>query len=258
MTKNYHVPQAKEDLQMIFNMLKNNVNFVFVRFSDGETEILRNRFSKITTDEVVYKGRSWKSIFPIYDQKEFNPQLHQLLRKDLMAAALTNDELYFKGFPTTHNKAQLDKNFYLRLNGGFDRRVTFSDLFMNDNHLMFIEHLRHHLISNNVTNLIVIANFRSILTGFLSGSGLIQIPDNFFSTYEEVKNNIIDELYKLEEHSIVLSSASSLSNVIGHFIITNKLPITFIDVGTSLHTFLSLDNSSRKYSNQSKHKRITW
>ena len=40
-------PCAKKDIEKIINFLKNRKNFCFVRFSDGETEIIRNRYLKI-------------------------------------------------------------------------------------------------------------------------------------------------------------------------------------------------------------------
>jgi hypothetical protein len=52
-------PNPVDDLQGILSYLKSRVSFVFVRFSDGETEIIRNRYSKITTNEVVYRSRKW-------------------------------------------------------------------------------------------------------------------------------------------------------------------------------------------------------
>lgn len=258
MKNKIYIPQAKVDLYKIFDLLNNKMNFTFVRFSDGETEILRNRYSKITNEEVVYKGRRWKSNFPIYDQKEFNPIIHQLVRNDLMHAAVARDNIYFKGIPTSHNKAQLDKNFYLRLNGCLDKQITFSDLFMNNNHKLFVKLMRAFFDKNKVENLTIIANYRSTLNDFLSGAKLIPIPDNFFSSYKEVRDYVISEVSQLNENSIVLSSASSLSNVIGHYIISNKLPITFIDIGTSLHKFISLDNSSREYFNKRNQKKIIW
>lgn len=255
---NKYTPSPRKDILNLFNLLKSSKRFVFVRFSDGETEILKNRYNKISNIEVVYRGRSWKSIFPGYDLKEFNPFIHISLRRDLLAAAFYTNNQYFKGIPTSHNKVRLDKDFYLRLNGGLDKQITFADLLMNNNHQLFLNLIEEYLITKPNINLVIIANYRSKPIGFLSDSKIITVEDNFFNSYDSTKKRVITQIELLPENSLVLSSASSLSNIIGHYIIENNLPITLIDVGTSLHKYLSLDNSSRKYATGLFKKKLKW
>ena len=255
---NKYVPNAKVDLKNLFHLLAQSVNFVYVRFSDGESEILRNRYNKITESEVVYRGRTWKSIFPEYDQKEFNPVLHQDIRTHLMASVFHKSKYYFKGIPTSHNIVKRDKAFYLRLNGGLDKQITFSDLLMNNNHNLFIRLLQNYIENNPPKKIVIVSNYRSIPIGFLSNAEIIPIGDNFFLNYLKTKEHVIEVLKNLDKNTLILSSASSLSNILGHFISFNELPLTFIDVGTSLHEFLSLDNSSRRYSKSLVQKKIRW
>jgi hypothetical protein len=255
---NHYYPNAVNDLAKIFNFLNHNVNFVYIRFSDGETEILKNRYSKISKSGVIYRGRKWNSNFPKYDFKEFNPVYNQSLRKDLLKSFLHKDSLYLKGIPSSHNIAKLDRDFYLRLNGGLDRQITFSDLLMNSNYRKFLFLLKRYVAENPNKDIYVIGNFRSTPCGFLSTARLIPIEDNFFNNYNQTKENVIRAISLIKENSLILSSASSLSNVIGYYVAVNELPITFIDVGTALHKYLSLDNRSRKYTRNLLQKKIRW
>ena len=53
------------------------------------------------------------------------------------------------------------------------------------------------------------------------------------------------QLGKIDDNSLVLSSASSLSNIIAHKLHVKN--ITFIDIGTSVNDLLSLDSETREY-----------
>ena len=51
----------------------------------------------------------------------------------------------------------------------------------------------------------------------------------------------------LPRHSIVLSSASSLSNVIGMAVRMKRDDVTFLDVGTAINDLLGLRSKTRAY-----------
>jgi hypothetical protein len=57
-------------------------------------------------------------------------------------------------------------------------------------------------------------------------------------------------LINVPKSSLVLSSASSLSNILGHKLHTLRADLTFIDVGTSLNHLIGLGRSSRAYHTQ--------
>lgn len=121
------IPNAIEHLDNFIKLLKENRPFSFVRFSDGEIEILRNRYLEIGRGKTVFRGREFKNTF---DAKKFDPRIHQNIRKDLLSSALFREKNFYKGIPT----ALKDREFLLRLNGGFDTNMTFSDLFLNSNY----------------------------------------------------------------------------------------------------------------------------
>ena len=54
-------------------------------------------------------------------------------------------------------------------------------------------------------------------------------------------------LLEVPKNSLVLSSASSLSNTLAYKLFLKRDDITFIDVGTSINDLLSLDSKTREY-----------
>lgn len=244
------VPNAIEHLDNFINLLKSKKPCSFVRFSDGEIEILRNRYLEINGGKTVFRGREFKNSFPDFDSKKFDPRIHQNIRKDLLSSALFRDKNFFKGIPTSHNDALKDREFLLRLNGGYHTNMTFSDLFLNSNY----EKYRKELVPlfENYENLYVIANYRAKPIGILTNAKHIHIPDNFFATYDDVVEDVFEQIKNVENGSLILSSASSLSNVLGHRLYLINPNITFLDIGTSINDLLSLSHNTRAYHKQEK------
>ena len=75
----------------------------------------------------------------------------------------------------------------------------------------------------------------------------MKIPDNFFSNYQNVKKDILDKLLHIPSGSLVLSSASSLTNILGFQLFKLRKDVTFIDVGTAINDLISLDTITRSY-----------
>ncbi|WP_114785919.1 hypothetical protein [Vibrio tetraodonis] len=240
-----NTPKASEKLEHIAELLKKHKPFTFIRFSDGEIEILRNRYLEINNGKTVFRGRIFDNVFPDFDKKLFDPKIHTHIRKDLLESAMYRAENFIKGIPTSHNNALIDREFMLRLNGGYTEEMSFSDLFLNSNYLKYRDTVVP--LFSNYSSIYVVANYRSRLTGCLSDAELIDIPDNFFNSYRAVKESLISRLEMIEEGSLVLSSASSLSNVVGLELSKIRQDITFLDVGTSINDLFSLDNNTRQY-----------
>lgn len=250
MNNTISIPDANKHLDLFIKNLINKTPFSFVRFSDGETEILRNRYLEINAGKTVFRGKEFKNNFPQFDSKRFDPTIHQNIRRDLLDSALFKDDKFYKGIPTSHNKAYKDKDLMLRLNGGFDYNITFSDLFLNSNFKRYKDEVVP--LFESFGNIYVIANYRAKPTGILSKAKHISVPDNFFSSYEETLSSVLEELSDIEEGALVLSSASSLSNIIAHKIFLNRKDITFLDIGTSINELLSMDTMIRSYHKQKK------
>ncbi|WP_421856351.1 hypothetical protein [Marinomonas sp.] len=244
------MPDPIADLEKFIGFLKNNIHFSFIRFSDGEVEILRNRYLEISKENTVFRGRIFKNKFPDFDSKKFDPKSGQKIRKDLLDSSLFRSDNFFKGVPTRHNNAVRDREFLLRLNGGFTESVTFSDLFLNSNYSKY----RNEVVPlfSNYKGIYVIANYRAKPIGLLSNAHHIEIPDNFFLKYDEVVSNVYEKIENVPAGSLILSSASSLSNILGHMLYLKNANVTFLDIGTSINDLLSLDHNTRVYHRQKK------
>lgn len=238
-------PNAKRDLNRIIYNLRNSIPFTFLRFNDGEVEILRNRFLEIDNSIINFKGKKFTHNFPIYDKKLFDPNKNIDLRKDLLESCLFRGKNYFKGIVTYSNTQVDDREFLIRLNGGIDCYMTFADLLVNSNYLLFREKLLPLIYDNN--KIAVIANHRAKFSKNLEHATFYPLRDNFFDSYVETFNEALNFLIKLPKDYVVLSSASSLSNILGFKAFKMRPDLTFIDVGTSINDLLGLESNTRKY-----------
>jgi len=239
------VPCPKEHFNRILDLLKFKKTFTFVRFSDGETEILHNRYLEINKGQTFFRGRVFDNNFPDFDSKRFDPIKNRELRSDLLESAMYRNDDFYKGIPTQHNGSVIDREFMLRLNGGQSKCMTFSDLFLNSNYNDYRKKIVP--LFKEYTHTYVVANYRSKLCGELSNSHLIKIPDNFFATYKETLKDVFHQLINIESGSLVLCSASSLTNIIGYKLALVRKDITLIDIGTSVNDLLSLNSKTRAY-----------
>jgi len=239
-------PTGSEDFERFEQLVHEGRAFTFVRFSDGEIEILRNRKLVIADGVTKFRGKKFSNQFPEFDQKRFDPRSDQGVRRDLLASALFSDQAYYKGVPACHNNALGDREFMLRLNGGFTLQMTFSDLFLNAN---FIRSRTSFFpsISECFDDLLVIGNWRCELSDYLAKGRLIQIPDNFFASYQQTLEMVMAALMEAPQSALVLSSASSLSNVLGHRLRLMRPDLTFLDIGTVLNDLMGLPLGTRAY-----------
>lgn len=240
------MPTGDGDLDRFERLVRERSPFTFVRFSDGEIEILRNRKLVIAGGVTEFRGKRFSNQFPEFDQKRFDPRLGQDVRGDLLASAIFCDGGYFKGVPTRHNNALGDREFMLRLNGGFTPQMTFSDLFLNSNFLRARASFFPFLAAS-FEDLLVVGNWRCELKGYLGKGRLVQIPDDFFSTYRQTLDSVQAALLDAPESALILSSASSLSNVLGHQLRISRPDLTFLDIGTVLNDLMGLPLGTRAY-----------
>lgn len=242
------LPTGKGDLDRFEQFVQMHIPFTYVRFSDGEIELLRNRRLSIDGGVTEFRGRRFANQFPNFDQKHFDPRSDQAIRCDLMASAVFRGSTYFKGIPTSHNDAIIDREFMLRLNGGFTQQMTFSDLFMNSNFLR-ARSLFFPFLAEFFKDILVVGNWRCELMGYLAKGRLIKIPDNFFSSslYQSTLQEVMAKLLEAPKSALILSSASSLSNIIGHRLYCHRADLTFLDIGTTLHDLMGLQLGTRAY-----------
>ena len=240
------MPNGDSDLDRFHRLVLEQSPFTFVRFSDGEMEVIRNRRMSISDGITEFRGKFIKNKFPEFDQKRFDPMRGQDVRGDLLASAMFCESGYFKGVPTRHNDALGDREFMLRLNGGFTPQMTFSDLFLNSNFLRARANFFPFLAAS-FKDLLVVGNWRCELKGYLGNGRLIQIPDDFFSSYQPTLDFVQAALEAAPDSALILSSASSLSNVLGHRLRISRPDLTFLDIGTVLNDLMGLPLGTRAY-----------
>lgn len=249
-------PNTYKKSQTDFNNLKwkllNQKPFIFVRFSDGELEIIRNNYLEISKKKIIWSGGVGNHKLPIYDRKTFNPKKNQLFRVDLLKTALENKINYFKGVPGSHNSV-LDRDLMIRLHGEYNNNLTFADLFLNNNFKKF----RTEIIPlfKKFKKVVVIGNFRMKPKKYNSKWHHLKIPDNFFKNYNNVKKQVIAKINKLPKNCLILCSASSLSNILGNYVLSTRKDLTFFDIGTSMHDLMGLKFGIRGYHSNLKNKK---
>lgn len=238
-------PTSKSDLNRFRFMLNSKKPFTFVRFSDGEMEIIRNETLIIKDKRIEWRKGNFESTLPEYDSKTFMPSLHQSFRVALIASAQFHAETYFKGVPTRHNRMISDRDLMTALNGGTSRNLTFADLFLNANYKYFIHKIMP--IFDTFKSVTVVGNFRMQPKLHNSIWNHIAIPDDFIPIFADVQSDSLQKIKGLEQGSLVLCSASSLTNVLGCNLVQSRPDLTVLDIGTSMHGLMGLDSTIRSY-----------
>jgi len=235
----------RKDLKAFLVALEKNSNFCFVRFSDGEMEILRNQELEIGPDIVKTSAGKVNFSYPIYDFKNFSPERDTKFREKLIESAKYFAPGYIKGIPASSNSAIPDRDLMITFNTGVSRNLTFADLLINSNYKRFRRKFLPIFMER--PNVYVVTNFRARIESNLHNWTLIPVSDNFIASYETDFNRIMAILTEVPPDSIILSSASSLSNLLGAEIWKIRQDITFLDIGTSLHDIFGLGFGIREY-----------
>lgn len=238
-------PNGRRDLDSFIENLKSRQPFTFVRFSDGEMEILRREKLRLGPDGVTWsKGKS-SFVYPVFDHKDFDPERDSAFYDALMKSATRRAPFYFKGIPTRHNRALVDRNLMIDLNGGGLQNLTFSDLLINGNFSRF----RSEVLSEfmRFESVSVVGNFRMQPALVAPQWELIPIQDGLISSFPTCLDGALEEIKRLPLGSLVLSSASSLTNILGSELLELRPDLYFIDIGTSMHDLMGLATGIRSY-----------
>jgi len=228
------------DLKLIMEMALEKTPMAFIRFSDGELAILKKDSYRLDKGMTSWRGKTYRNCYAELDVKSYDSELDLDIHVDLLAAAKSNNSLLIKGIPTKHNGSVLDHKLLLELNGSV-RNITFSDLLINSNYREFRNKYAQKLYSRSN---VIIANHRARVS---TGKQFIAIEDNFFLNYSNCLTRCMEYLMTVPSGSLVLSSASALTKVLGHRIAMSRSDITFIDVGTSINDLLQLPKFTRPY-----------
>jgi len=241
--------ESKAELNRFIGKIRSNERFSFVRFSDGELEILQGSRLVLGKSGVIWSKGQSSFKYPAYDHKDFDPTKDKALMDAVTASAVHQSDEYFKGIPTKHNGDAQATALMITLNGGTAKNLTFADLWINSNYKTFLKEAFPILQSRPVT---LVANYRTRPERISEQWSLIPIPDGAFQDHGQIVSDTLKKISLLPPGTIVLSSASSISNLIGHQVSVQKLDVTFIDIGTALHEQLGFTDSRRLYLSQVK------
>lgn len=227
---------------VILNKIKNNENFAFTRFSDGELAIMKNKYVRLAKDHFMEGSYKGPGIYTEEELKEFDPEKHQEHRKLLLESYMYNHDNYFKGICTSSDPHVGNENFrwMVDLHGGDHENLTFSNLLINANYRRFIREMLPAIANKKV---IYIVNHLAktdnlpldVVKKFEIGSNCM--VDNF-DTPEKVEEYI--DKNNIKDH-IVLCSAASLSNFVIYKCYKKNQNNTFLDIGSCLNPILGLE-----------------
>lgn len=241
-----HKPNPSFRFDDILALIKSGRSFSFVRFSDGEMEVLRNRLLVIKDGVTQFRGERFSNSFDGHDAKTYIPGEMDEIRRDLLATLVYSGSGYYKGIPSAHTLQESDQNYCLRMSGGMSHNITYADLLVNWNYARFKQELIPALNSDD-RKIAVIGNINGSKGSQLRIDDYFAVSSDFFLNYQTQRDKILHEVSNLPSRSIILSSASSLSNVVGHYNICKDLGHSFIDVGTAINAYIGLSITGREY-----------
>jgi len=207
----------KLDLKEVFDLIKTNKPFAFMRFADGEIGVMQGR--------LVNGSDRWTS-----------PQHLTKLGQDLLSAIAKTDSNIYYGISCQCCDVE-GKNYLLSLIQNPKQNITFSNLFVNGNYKDFLRELS--LLNKPVY---VIANERALFSNFpLPIQGFVPVPDDCVSYWEgfsdEVKEVLRDSFESIT-NELFLISAGPMSEALIDYLWTINPNNQYIDVGSSIAEFV--------------------
>lgn len=185
--------------------------------------------------------------FPEYDFKSFLPEENAEVRVMLEKSAIYSADNFFKGIPTAHNRAPADTALMKKLSSS-EVNLTFADLFVNNHYPLFLREFVPRATARD--NVLLIGNYR-MNAAQLNPNWLFHgIPDNAFGRFAQVLGDARRFCLELPRDFIVLCSASSITNVLGHQLHEVRPDLTFVDIGTTLHPLAGMSSSRQSYLTQ--------
>jgi len=170
--------------------LKRKENFAFVRFSDGELDILQNLYVELS-ENVVKRGDELinQTPYPEEDYKVFDPTKHQRSRQLLLESLQFKKENYFKGLSCPCCVSQERVRSLLELYGeGDDKHVVWANQFLNANYVHFMTYMFPEMQKRD--DIILIANEKADI----EKSGL-----NVKKSFKVGYNCFVNDLHLIDE-----------------------------------------------------------
>ena len=232
----------RQEFTKLITKIKNNEQFAFARFSDGELFIMQNKTVILAENHYITGEIKGPNIYTEEEQKEFLPERDQFYREKLIECFKTRAPNYFKGICTSSDPHLANENFQyqIELHGGDHETLTFSNLLINANYSRFVEEMVPLFVARDI---IYVVNKLADTT---------QLPFPIKKKFEIGSNCMIDDYRRVDEikeyinsnninEHIVLCSAASLSNFIIRDCFLENNNNTFLDIGSCLNPLLDLE-----------------
>ena len=227
------------DFDKIKDYLKNNINFSFTRFSDGELFVLQNKRLELNEDHYIIGNSSGGGWYNKEEQKKFIPGEHEFFRQKLEDSLKCNLPMFYRGICTRPDMDIETFNWMVDLAGGDSETLTWSNLLINGNYERYLNEMVPLLknkeiiiIVNEIANLNklpfnVKKDFRVGTNCFINDYGLI----------EEIKQYITEN--NIENH-LFLVSAASFSNLLIHELHQLSNKNTYLEIGSTLNPMMDM------------------
>lgn len=248
----------REHFFMLYEKLKNNENFAFSRFSDGELYMMQGKETQLADNFYILGNRKVPQKYHEEDHKHFIPEKHEFYRQKLMDSYQHLQDDYFVGLSCrccVGNKDHQEMLDWYKGDINSDL-LTWSNLWVNGNfpkfkELMIPEFSNHDIVYILNENANVDGLPFKVKKDFRVGKNCII---NDYDKIFDVGNWIFDN--KIENH-VFLFSASSLSNYMIHYLYKSYPDNTYIDVGTTMNDLLGM-KGLREYIKGNNKKMCIW
>ena len=224
------------------DMIANQENFAFTRFSDGELFIMQNKTVVLADNHYITGDIRGPNRYTKEEHKEFYPEKHQKYRQKLLECYKHNQDRYYKGICTSTDGHVGRENFEWMVNahGGDHPNLTYVNLLINANYKRFVEEMVPLFVDRDIIYVVnSMANVSNlpfeVKKTFEIGSNCMI---NDYHVSENIKNYI--QQNNITGH-IILCSAASLSNFIIHDCFKDNDSNTFLDIGSCLNPLLGLE-----------------
>ena len=234
----------KKDLEIFEEKLRGKENFAFVRFSDGEADILLNKKLVIADDYVIEGNFKHNFGYSKEDHKNFDPDQHGFVREKLVKSFLFSKENYYTGIACPCCIGGIEAHIWMKRNiNRSSEFLTWANLFVNGNYSDFIEKIVPVFRDRKI---VMVCSKNADVEKAEKELGLEIVKD--FRVGENCivnDHHLIDELKewikqeKIEDH-VFLFSASSLSEILIHELFKDYENNTYLDIGTTIHPHFGL------------------
>jgi hypothetical protein len=231
----------REDFNILKTKLKNNENFAFLRFSDGEGFILYDQYLQLSDQGYNLNGARGYAYYGKEEYKLFDPEKHSFYRQKLIESLEYVAPNYYKGIPM-RKSCEAFSGFFDEIvenAGGDSEYLTFANLWNNANYSKFIEEIvpifsdkKIVMVLNECANITKLPF--EVVKDFRVGSNCFI---NNYDIIEEIKSYINDN--DIKDH-VFLVSAASLSNLIIHQLYEMNDQNTYIDIGSTLNPMMDM------------------